>query len=82
MSLQNIVAQNMQEQHLNVVFDKKHRSTILNQTNYSVVVIKLVTTDIATDKCELQSERKTTNLQYIAFREHTTLAIENKSEEK
>lgn len=45
-------------------------------------MIKLVTTDIATDKCELQSERKTTNLQYIAFREHTTLAIENKSEEK
>lgn len=45
-------------------------------------MIRLVTTDIATDKCELQTERKTTNVQYVAFREHMTLAIENKSEEK
>jgi len=47
-----------------------------------VVVISLVTTDIVTDKCELQTEGKTTNLKHIAFIDYMTLAVKNKSEEK
>lgn len=42
---------------------------------------RLTTTTIATDKCELQAEMDTTNLQYTAFRDKMTLAIEHKSEE-
>lgn len=45
-------------------------------------MVRLVTTtDIATDKCELQSEIDAANLQYTALRENMTLAIEPKSEE-
>lgn len=44
------------------------------------VVVRLVTA-IATDKYELQTEIETTNLQYTAFRENMTLAIEHKTEE-
>lgn len=43
-------------------------------------MVRLVTT-IAKDKCELQTEIDTTNLQYTAFRENMTLAIEHRSEE-
>lgn len=46
------------------------------------MVSLVTTTDIATDKCELQTEIDATTLQYTAFREHMTLAIQHKTEEK